>query len=301
MENVCIEAWAYEGYLFKQWSDGVTGNTRCFTLTQDTSFTAEFMRGDGWCGDELYWIYEDSTISIHGIGDMWDYLSPWDQPWLDYGYSYFLTDVALPEGMTSIGSLAFMDCLYLDEVSIPSTVETINNRAFENCRLLSSVNFAEKSALTEIGNWAFYNCHLLKDLQIPEGVKTLGYGAFYGCTYLQELTLPSTLVSLDDVSFALCAKLQKMNVDAIVPPTVNARTFEDVNRSIPVYVPTESVPAYKAAPVWQEFNIQPKNGVTSSLSDIQSTTTDNRKVIRDGKLFIIRDGKTYNAQGAVIK
>ena len=301
---VTIQAESDDNYCFKQWNDGNIENPRSFIITQDTTFVAEFIYADGQCGDRLFWKYNDSSLEIIGYGDMYNYARSIDIPWANPSTAWFslddIKDLQLPDGMTTISKYAFNDCRYLSSVVIPSSVEAIYASAFEDCRKLEEVVFEDNSKLNLIGDWAFYNCHLLKNLQIPEGVKTLGYGAFYGCTYLQELTLPSTLVSLDDVSFALCAKLQKMNVDAIVPPTVNARTFEDVNRSIPVYVPAESVPAYKAAPVWQEFNIQPKDSAPTDLSETPFVAGETQKLIHNGQLLIIRGGKTYNAQGAVI-
>ena len=275
-----------------------TGSVICSNAVQ---YNVTLLSTYKQCGDHLFWKYNDSSLEIFGYGNMYNYARSTDIPWANRSTAWFTLDdikyLQLPDGMTTISKYAFNECRYLSSVVIPSSVEAIYASAFEDCRKLEEVVFEDNSKLNLIGDWAFYNCHLLKTLEIPEGVKTLGYGAFYGCTYLQELTLPSTLESLDDVSFALCAKLQKMNVDATVPPTVNARTFEDVNRSIPVYVPTESVPAYKAAPVWQEFNIQPKDGVTSGLSDIQSTTTDIQKLIRNGQIYIYHNGSVYNIMG----
>jgi hypothetical protein len=40
-------------------------------------------------------------------------------------------------------------------------------------------------------------------------------------------------------------------------------------------------------------------GVEQTITNDQSPITN--KIIRDGQLLIIRDGKTYNAQGALIK
>ena len=214
---------------------------------------------------------------------------------------YNLDSLYLPSNLTYIPYMAVADCKSLKSITIPASVEEIDNSAFENCRLLSEVNFAEDGALTEIGNWAFYNCHELKNVVIPEGVTNVGYAAFYGCTYLKELTLPASMQSVADNGFALCEKLAKMNVNAVVPPVVDARTFENVDRMIPVVVPTESVAAYKSAPVWQEFNIQGKDNVESDLENIGSDNgygvMDNGKILRNGQLIIIRDGVEYNVMG----
>ena len=44
-----------------------------------------------------------------------------------------------------------------------------------------------------------------------------------------------------------------------------------------------------------EFTTQ--SNITSNLSDIQYSTSDTHKLLRNGQLLIIRDGKTYNAVG----
>jgi hypothetical protein len=78
---------------------------------------------------------------------------------------------------------------------------------------------------------------------------------------------------------------------------VYAKTFENVDRSIPVYVPEESVNSYKSAPVWQEFNIVGKQGSTTAVGEVPAAMTDHVKTLRHGQLLILRNGKTYNAMG----
>ena len=199
--------------------------------------------------------------------------------------------------MTSIGASAFAECKYVKSVTIPATVRKIHDSAFEDCRMLTTLTFAEPSTLNSIGNWAFYNCHKLQHVTIPEGVTEIGEAAFFDCTYLNELTLPASMEYIADNGFALCAKLRRMNVSATTPPQVEARTFEDVDRSIPVVVPDASVNAYKAAPVWQEFNIVGKNNVPSAVDNVDASNRSTQKLLRDGHLVIIRDGVEYNVMG----
>ena len=246
------------------------------------------------CGDYLYWAYENHRLFFKGSGDMYDF-TEWTLPW--QSYTHAIQFVTLPEGLTSIGTSAFAGCKYVTSVVIPSTVEKIGDSAFENCRMLSSIAFAGQYRLYEIGNWAFYNCHELKELHLPEGVATIGYGAFYGCTYLEELVLPSTMQYIEDNGFALCSKLQCMSVMALIPPVVSARTFEDVDRSIPVYVPEGSVSLYQSAPVWEEFYICPKENTSTNIHNSVDSEQTMQKILRDGQLLIIRDGVEYNAMG----
>jgi hypothetical protein len=62
-------------------------------------------------------------------------------------------------------------------------------------------------------------------------------------------------------------------------------------------VPDEVVDAYKNDLYWSEFDIQGESKAPAGVDDIQ---TNVEKIIRDGQLLIIRDGKTYNAQGAAL-
>ena len=228
---------------------------------------------------------------------------------------YKLENLALPSQLEYIPYMAIAECVKLQSITIPATVTEIEDRAFENCRSIKSIIFegtapkqgpahyaaASGSSLWRIGSWAFYNCHQLQDLTIPEGVTEVGDAAFYGCTYLEDMVLPSTIQEIGDNGFALCAKLQKIHVKATTPPTIQAKTFFDVNRQIPVYVPDNAVEAYKDDPYWQEFDIQGESKAPSAVDNIPSAVTNTKKIMRNGQLLIIRDGKTYNTMGAEIR
>ena len=209
---------------------------------------------------------------------------------------YNLESLVLPSHLETVPYMAVAECVKLKSISIPATVTAIEDRAFENCRMLSSVAFAENGALTRIGNWAFYNNHELTNLVIPEGVTEVGHAAFYGCTYLAEMTLPSTVQEIADNGFALCGKLKKMHVKATTPPTIYSKTFEGVDRAMPVYVPDESVDAYKEALYWKELNIQ----ALTAVDNIPTNKDFAHKFLYNGQLLILRDGKTYTIMGAEI-
>ena len=224
---------------------------------------------------------------------------------------YKLEKLALPSQLEYIPYMAIAECVKLQSITIPATVTEIEDRAFENCRSIKSIIFegaapkqgpahyaaASGSSLWRIGSWAFYNCHQLQNLTIPEGVTEIGDAAFYGCTYLEDMVLPSTIQEIGDNGFALCAKLQKIHVKAATPPTIQAKTFFDVNRQIPVYVPDNAVEAYEDDPYWQEFDIQGESKAPSAVDNISSSLTNTHKLLHNGQLLILRDGKTYTIMG----
>lgn len=290
-EEATLTVTALGGYRFSKWGDGNTDNPRTIVMNQDTTLEAIFITGD-YCGDNILYTIKNDTLALNGSGDMWN-LS-------EFGWKMYADDVMtlqLSNGITSLGTNAFMDLMFVSEVTIPATVKTIHKRAFENCRSLTDVTFASYSQLKTIDHWAFYECINLQSIHIPEGVTTIGNGAFYGCAYLDSLTLPSTLESIADNGFALCAKLKQMRVHATEPPIVDSKTFENVDRSIPVYVPYGTGNKYRNTEIWKEFDIRDEADFETGFENINTDSNQVMKVIQGGQLLIIRDGKTYNALG----
>ena len=210
--------------------------------------------------------------------------------------------VTMPDQLSLICNEAFIGAKYLSQVTIPEGVTSIGRSAFEECRSMDSVIFAGNN-VQEIGDWAFYNCHSLRSLTLPEGVEEIGRAAFFDCTYLNELTLPSTLKKIADNGFAGCEKLGTMYVNALVPPTIEAKTFEDVDRATPVFVPKGTIARYQADQYWSEFfNMAEYEAPTGNLN----TAADNdanalRKVLRNGQVLILRGDKTYTILGETIQ
>ena len=231
------------------------------------------------------------------------------------GY-YNLQQLVLPAGLQKVSYMMVAGCKNLQSIDIPASVEEIEQSAFEDCRSIQSITFGgapagapgrfnapatSASQLKKIGNWAFYNAHELQHLDIPEGVTEIGDGAFYGCTYLEDMTLPSSVQSIGDNCFALCAKLTKITCNAVTPPTIQAKTFFDVKRQIPVYVPDEAVSAYEDDTYWQEFDIQGASKMPTGINDVQGNNVQCTKILRDGQILILRGEKTYTLQGQEVK
>ena len=222
----------------------------------------------------------------------------------DYGYMYMnpVHTIILPEGLQEIGDFALTNARHLEQITIPAGVTRIGESAFEECRSLESVTFAGK-ALREIDDWAFYNCHSLKAITIPEGVTSIGKAAFFDCSYLKEITLPSSVQTIADNAFGQCQKVAKMTVNAMTPPVVEAETFEDIDRSIPLYVPIGTASQYKTTDYWCEFFNVIEYDAPSAVENThsQSPMANCQKTIRNGQLIIVRDGVEYNTLGAKIQ
>ena len=73
-----------------------------------------------------------------------------------------VTDLVIPNSVTSIGDYTFEYCTSLTSVTIPNGVTSIGNRAFIYCSGLSSVTIP--SSVTSIGKYAFMACNNLYDV-----------------------------------------------------------------------------------------------------------------------------------------
>lgn len=140
-----------------------------------------------------------------------------------------VTELVIPEGVTSIGSFRFRGFYDITSVTIPNTVTSIATAAFESCTGLTSVNIPDSvtlvdssvftgcvgltnitvpSSLTSIGYRMFANCTGLTRVTIPDGVTSIGTFAFAGCMGLSEIVIPDSVTSISSSAFENCIKLK---------------------------------------------------------------------------------------------
>lgn len=129
--------------------------------------------------------YVVSAIADHAFEANWDMVS-----------------ITMPNGLTSIGESAFMDCTALTTVSIPETVSEIRRAAFAGCTSLASVT-------------------------LPETVSTVQEEAFTGCTALTQLTIWNT--ALEYEHWGLIESGEPLNVTIFCPSDSAVGTWAQEN------------------------------------------------------------------------
>ncbi|MBR4045635.1 MAG: leucine-rich repeat protein [Alistipes sp.] len=185
-----------------------------------------------------------------------------------------LTSVTIPGSVTSIGVLTFAECTSLTSITIPDSVTEIGNNAFDSCTSLTSVTIPD--SVTEIGEWAFVgcdsltsvtignsvtsigrsafrNCTSLTSVTIPDSVTTIGEWAFDGCDSLTSVTIGNSVTSIGEGAFEYCTSLKEVYCKPTTPPSGDSTMFGYYSPEPKIYVPRESVKAYKSAEYWSNY------------------------------------------------
>ncbi len=122
-----------------------------------------------------------------------------------------ITDLVIPNSVTSIKNNAFNGCTGLTSVTIPNSVTSIGDRAFGNCTSLTSVTIP--NSVTSIGVASFFACSGLTSVTIPNSVTSIGIYTFRECRGLTSVNIPNSVTSIGDQAFYNCSSLKDLYFD----------------------------------------------------------------------------------------
>lgn len=188
-----------------------------------------------------------------------------------------LTNVVLPKTLTLIGESVFEYCSKLTTISIPNGVTEIrrcfNNSGltyidlpnsvttlkgtFDTAQSLKRVNSNVDgecnipNSVTTIGSGTFNQATGLTSINIPDSVTTIGITAFSGNRVLRQITIGSGITSIGNQATTNSINIQSITIKTTTPPTISELTWQST--TCPIYVPAESVDAYKTATNWSSY------------------------------------------------
>ncbi len=183
-------------------------------------------------GDNLIGVLdkEARTLTIYGTGTIekeHNFTATYDKELgMTVGYTSYVDDVIIKEGVTGIGDDAFSGQPF-DTYIIADSVKTIGDSAFFE-------SFAKKIIIGDgvetIGPHAFRSCLYLKELEIGKSVKTIGNLALLNCDVLETITVDSenpyfssdefgVMFNKDKTTLILCPQATKMT-SYTIPDTV---------------------------------------------------------------------------------
>ena len=141
-------------------------------------------------------------------------------------------------------------------IEFEGDVTTIGHDAFYNCTSLTSITIPD--SVTTIGTWAFAQCYDLTGLTIPDSVTTIEEWAFEDCSSLTSVTIPDSVTTIGMWAFGWCYSLTSVYCKPTTPPAAlfydeGWCAFDANSSGCKIYVPMESVEAYKTAGGWSEY------------------------------------------------
>ena len=198
-----------------------------------------------------------------------------------FNFCSSLTSITLKEGLEHIEWNAFEDCRSLENITFPNSLKTIGNYAFSYTLwyknhpngavyagnvfykykgdIPQNTSFVIKEGTVSISPYAFvkenyHEDYSLVSVSIPNSVEVIGEGAFYRCRALTSIVIPDGVTTIETLAFHYCKALKSVTCEAVNPPALSGSVFLSTPiADATLYVPAESLEAYKTADQWKDF------------------------------------------------
>ena len=144
-----------------------------------------------------------------------------------------LTDVTIPNGITSLDLYVFQNCTGLTNVSLPDGFQFIGYYVFSGCTGLTDIKIPDSVTTVDIG--AFYNTGIYNntannrvvyadkwavgykgvlngDLSLKPGTVGIASAAFSGYVGLTNVTIPNSVMYIGEYSFSGCNALTGITI-----------------------------------------------------------------------------------------
>ena len=164
---------------------------------------------NGKCGENVFYDFNKETwvLSLSGSGAMFDYggsredcvnPSPFfrDKNGNEINNS-LIKKLIVEDGITHIGSNAFISRLGLKDVEMADSVLSIGQNAFSNAGIN---NIKLSNNLISIGSGAFSSTYALESIELPKSLRNIGNGVFSSSS-ITEIEIPESVCEIPNSAF----------------------------------------------------------------------------------------------------
>ena len=138
---------------------------------------------------------------------------------------------------------------------VPNDVVQLRKYAIERLNNLVSVDV--NASGDTWNSYTIINCGALKKVVVAGNIATIQEYAVSTCPALEEIDLGPKVTSIGRYLYGTSfpANFKSLTVRAVTPPTADSNMlYGSVGKDFKIYVPTESVNAYKSASVWSTYS-----------------------------------------------
>ena len=193
-------------------------------------------------------------------------------------------------------------------VEEPMVYNDAEKTSLSACSAIAAGYIRVADGVKSIDSYAFSYCSAITAVELPNSLERVGRYALDNCDAVQTLIIGSGLIETEMYAFSM-KNLKNVVCMAVTPPDLGMNSFYATNvKAAALYVPDESVDAYKAASQWKNFGAilplsQIPDGIIIPEGIDQLSNTPNRanKHVQNGQVFILRGDKTYTLQGQEVK
>jgi len=114
------------------------------------------------------------------------------------------------------------------------------------------ISVERNEEMADYPSWG-YGTHAVT---LPPTIKTIGLHAFYICPAITRIDIPKSVTSISERAIYNCSELAEIYCEVTTPPAGASRMFVLDNDNCKIYVPNESVEAYKKAEGWKDYASQ---------------------------------------------
>ena len=133
-----------------------------------------------------------------------------------------ITDLVIPDGVTTIGENLLKNCQTLTSITIPKSVKIINDGAFLNCPDMTNICVLDVASWLDMDfNALEYNNYFLcffqggkeiTDIAVPNGTKSIKSYAFRNAKNIKSITIPNSVTSIESYAFNGCKGLTSITI-----------------------------------------------------------------------------------------
>lgn len=293
---------------------------------------------DGYCGAEgdgsnLRWFYDSDnySLTITGSGRMADY--DFEGPWPSR-----INRITLPNGLTSIGANAFNNCRPISAIDIPESVNHIGDAAFRYSSLEWVVchavtpptlddfpfNLSQGTLKVPVASLETYRANSGYAISFSRivGLTSSVEEVTSSSVSIQWLANPDVMqynvgvykaqdtiayYEIDGEGQILSSQRFVMDIHHLRKDTTISTsdyfvlTVDDLEAGTDYNYEISGTSSNNAIVYYESGEFTTEEDKEGLFDPFVNETRRSRKILRNGQLFILRDGKTYNALGAEVR